>query len=177
MSNEAAIKKKEYDKKSQIQVASGIETWVNPTTGEAREFQTVEKKYYGQAQFWKMYLMDFLSVLGIVESKQLDVICYIMENTQPSNNVFIGTLEGIAKGAKVSKTTANTAVQKLLGANFMTRIQSGVYQINPAVMVKGSELKKRSLVIEYNEVKAEEQQKQMELDDFIEVEAEVIESD
>lgn len=169
MTEKGLEKSKVYDQKNQIQVASGIETWVNPNTGEAREFQTVEKKYYGQAQFWKMYLMDFLSVLGIVESKQLDVICYIMENTQPSNNIFIGTLTKISEGAGVSRATANTAVQKLLGANFMSRIQSGVYQINPAVMVKGSEQKKRSLVIEYNEVKAGEQQKSLEESGIIEV--------
>lgn len=148
---------KTYNEKAQMQVCSGIETWVNPKTGEAREFQTIEKRYYGQDQFWKLYLMDFLSVLGIVESKQLKVICHIMENTDPGSNLFIGTLDKIAEGAGVSRGTANSAVQKLLGANFMRRIQVGVFQINPSVMVKGSELKKRSLVIEYNEYGATNQ--------------------
>ena len=55
------------------------EIWVNPRTGEERYFQSIQKTYYGRKNFWKLYLQDFLAVLGILESKQLDVICYIME--------------------------------------------------------------------------------------------------
>lgn len=138
-----------YDNQSKTLISSGLETWVNPDTGEAREFQTIEKKVYGQRHFWKMYMFDFLAVLGIVESKQLDVIAYIMENTSPYDNVFYGTYESIADGAGVSRGTAYTAIQKLVAANFMVKIHNSVYRINPSVMVKGSEQKKRSLVIEY----------------------------
>ena len=45
--------------------------------------------------FWKLYLGDFLPVLGIVESKQVDILIYILENTQPSTNMFVGTYKTI----------------------------------------------------------------------------------
>ena len=52
---------------------------------------------YGTKNFWKCYLMDFLTVLGIIDSKQLDVFIYIVENTSQGNNMFIGTYSKIAK--------------------------------------------------------------------------------
>lgn len=127
------------------------EIWVNPRTGEERYFQSIQKTYYGQKNFWKLYLQDFLAVLGILESKQLDVICYIMEHTD-SQNLFIGTLDKIARESGVSRATVNRAIQRLKGANFMTNTDTpSVYRINPAVMVQGSELKKRGLLITYSE--------------------------
>ena len=35
--------------------------------------------------------MDFLQVLGILDSKQVDILVYILENTEPANNTFVGT--------------------------------------------------------------------------------------
>ena len=35
--------------------------------------------------------MDFLSILGIIDNKQVDIFIYIVENTNQSNNVFLGT--------------------------------------------------------------------------------------
>ena len=60
-------------------------------TGEIIVVDQISKRIYGQKNFWKMYLMDFMSVLGIIDSKQLDVFIYIAENTNPSTNTFIGT--------------------------------------------------------------------------------------
>lgn len=126
--------------------------WVNSRTGEVRVMQNIEKRYYGQKHFWKMYLMDFLAVLGIVESKQLDVICYIMENTQAETNLFIGTQKKIAEELGLCRQTVAEAMRKLQSCNFMTKTDTpGVYRINADVMVKGSEAKKRGLVITYNE--------------------------
>lgn len=49
--------------------------------------------------------MDFLSVLGIMDSKQVDIFIYIVENTNQSNNVFLGTYDKIAKDVGVSRPT------------------------------------------------------------------------
>ena len=66
-------------------------------TGEIIEVDQITKKVYGQKNFWKLYLGDFLPVLGIVESKQVDILIYILENTQPSTNMFVGTYKTIQK--------------------------------------------------------------------------------
>lgn len=147
-------KMKAYNEEIGLSVESDTDVWVNQRTGEMREFQNVEKVYYGQRQFWKLYLQDFLAVLGIFESKQLNVICYIMENTDQRTNVFVGTMAEIAKACDCSRATVNTAIQRLLGANFLTQMKiKSMYRVNPNVMFQGSEFKKRGIMISYTEDK------------------------
>lgn len=147
-------KMKLFNERDNSLIDTEMDEWVNTRTGEQRVMQNVEKVYYGQRQFWKLYMQDFLAVLGIFESKQLEVVCYIMENTDPSTNLFIGTMTNIAREIGVSPTTVNNAIQRLKGANFMVVTETpSVYRVNPDIMVKGSEAKKRGLVITYTEDK------------------------
>ena len=41
---------------------------IDKETGEIIEVDQITKKVYGQKNFWKLYLSDFLPVLGIVEN-------------------------------------------------------------------------------------------------------------
>ncbi len=82
-------------------------------TGEIIVVDQISKRIYGQKNFWKMYLMDFMSVLGIIDSKQLDIFIYIAENTNPSTNIFIGTYKKISKDVNVSQPTISTIMKKL----------------------------------------------------------------
>lgn len=125
---------------------------VDLDTGEEMYLQAINKPYYGQKHFWKVFLLDFLAVLGIIESKQLDVVVYVMEHTSPYNNQFQGRYEDIAEDLNISKTTVFKTFKKLLNCNFLTKTKlRGVYQVNPAVMVQGSAAKQRGLLIQYNE--------------------------
>lgn len=130
-------------------------------TGEYIEVDQITKRVYGQKQFWKIYLMDFLQILGIVESKQLEVLIYILEHTEPANNTFIGSQRDIANNAKVSLYTVSKIMIKLQNSNFIKKIKNNVYQISPQIMMKGSEYKKTLLLNYYiynnekNEVKNE----------------------
>ena len=51
--------------------------------------------------------MDFLAVLGIMDSKQLDIFIYIVENTNQSTNLFIGTYRKIAGDLSCSLDTVS----------------------------------------------------------------------
>ena len=96
-------------------------------TGEIIVVDQISKRIYGQKNFWKMYLMDFMSVLGIIDSKQLDIFIYIAENTNPSTNTFIGTYKKISKDVNVSQPTISTIMKKLQANNFIKKIQNGVW--------------------------------------------------
>lgn len=117
-------------------------------TGEVIEVDQITKRALNQRQFWKIYLMDFLQVLGVVDSKQLDILIYILEHTEPANNTFIGTYSKIQENAKVSRPTVTTIMKKLQEHGFIKRVQNGVYQVNPNIMLKGNEHKK-SLLLNY----------------------------
>jgi len=94
--------------------------------------------------------MDFLTVLGIIDSKQLDVFIYIVENTHPSTNTFIGTYAKIAKDVGVSKPTISTILKKLQENNFIKRVQNGVWAVNPNILMKGNDTKRQILLSYYN---------------------------
>ncbi|MDP7981530.1 replication/maintenance protein RepL [Bacillus sp. WLY-B-L8] len=141
-------KNMEYYADIQTLLGEKKKIFVDTETGEKIHVNQITKRAYGQKQFWKLYLMDFLSVLGILENKQLDVLIYILEHTEQATNTFIGTYKKISKGANVSEPTIAKIMKKLQENNFITKIQNGVWQVNPNIMMKGSEHKK-SLLLNY----------------------------
>lgn len=143
---------KQYRKdQNGVLVEDSMRRLVDPETGEEVWLQGVEKVYCGQKHFWKLYLFDFLAVLGIFNSKQLDVVAWICEHTDSNNNLLMATQAKIADESGVSKTWVNSVIQKLKAAKFMRQISPGVYMLNPEVLMKGGEAKKRGLMITYNE--------------------------
>ena len=93
----------------------------------------------------------FLQVLGILDSKQVDILVYILENTEPANNTFVGTYARIQKETGISQMTISRVLKKLQDANFLKKIQNGVWQVSEQIMMKGSEHKKQLLINYYRE--------------------------
>lgn len=136
---------KEYNCDTQIRVDSKAKTYVSDM-GEQIHVVEVEKKYYGNENFWKIFLLDFLTVLGIVESKQLTAFVYIMENIQPSTNLVIATITKISEETGVSVPTVRRLIKKLLEVEFLTKVQTGVYMVSPQYLYKGNPYKKNILI-------------------------------
>lgn len=146
----------EYVSSTQTLVGQQRRRLVDQDTGEVIEVDQITKRALGQKQFWKIYLMDFLQVLGGFEYKQLDVLIYILENTESSNNTFIGTYRSLEKNVGVSYDTVRRTMTTLQKKGFMKRISNGVYQISANIMMKGSEHKKSLLLNYYDDSKIEE---------------------
>ena len=141
----------QYNEKQQVLYENKYRSLVDQKTGEVIEVQQVIKKAYGQKQFWKIYLMDFLQILGVLDSKQVDIFVYIIENTEPANNTFIGTYDQIEKNVNVSRPTIAKIMKKLQENNFIKKIHNSVWQVNPDIMMKGSHFKKSLLINYYDE--------------------------
>lgn len=138
---------------TQTLVGQQKRTLVDKETGEHIHVDQITKRVYGTKQFWKVYLMDFLSILGIIDSKQLDVFVYIAENTNPSTNMFIGTYRSISNDANVALSTVTRIMKKLQENNFIMKKQNGVYLVNPNIMMKGNDHKRQMLLSYYEEEK------------------------
>lgn len=143
------MKSLEYNSNTQTLIGTKKKSLIDQETGEIIEVDQITKRSLGQKQFWKIYLLDFLQILGVLESKQVDVLIYILENTNESNNTYIGTYRKTAEGSKVALETARKVIKKLQDNNFLTKIQNGVYQVSPLIMMKGSEHKKQLLLNYY----------------------------
>ncbi len=150
-------KSMEYVSQTQTLIGQQRKRLVDQDTGEIIEVDQITKRAYGQKQFWKIYLMDFLQVLGVLDSKQIDILIYILENTEAANNTFIGTYTKIQAEVGVSRPTVATVMKKLQDNNFIKRVQNGVWQVSANILMKGSEHKKSLLLNYYDDGgKAEE---------------------
>lgn len=120
-------------------------------TGEQYTAQGIKKTFLGTKQFWKLYLSDFLTVLGLCDSRQLDVLIYVLDNTDARTNLFLGTYDKIVEDTGISRPTVCRIMRKLLDNNFITRRNNGVYRVNPNLLCKGDEWHRRALFIEYED--------------------------
>lgn len=138
-----------YSADTQVLIGERRRLLIDPETNETILVDQITKRSYGTKQFWKVYLMDFLTVLGIIDSKQLDIFIYIAENTNASNNLFVGTYSKIAKDVGVSKPTISAIMKKLQDNHFIKKVQNGVWFVNPNILMKGGDYKRQILLSYY----------------------------
>ena len=132
----ADVKKQlEYSEATQTLVGQQRRELMDTKTGELMHVDQITKMVYGSKNFWKCYLMDFLSVLGIMDSKQVDLFIYIVK---------------IAKDVGVSRPTIAKIMKKLQENNFIKRMQAGAWLVNPNILMKGND-NKRQILLSYYE--------------------------
>ena len=142
-------KQLEYIENTQTLIGSKRRNIMDVDTGEMMTVDQITKRVYGTKNFWKCYLMDFLTVLGVLDSKQVDIFIYIVENTNQSNNTFLGTYDKIANDVGVSRPTIARIMKKLQENNFVKRIQNGAWLVNPNILMKGNDSKRQILLSYY----------------------------
>lgn len=139
----------EYNSNTQTLIGTERRDLLDMKSGEVFQVDQITKRVYGTKNFWKCYLMDFLGVLGIIDSKQLDVFVYIAENTNQSNNIFIGTYQKISDDVGVCRQTVANIMKKLQENNFIKKVQNGVWLVNPNILMKGNDNKRQILLTYY----------------------------
>lgn len=140
----------DYIQDTQTLVGQQRRELMDTKTGELMHVDQITKRVYGSRNFWKCYLMDFLTVLGIIDSKQVDVFIFIVENTNQANNTFLGTYKHISKEVGVSEPTIAKIMKKLQANNFIKKIQNGAWLVNPNILMKGND-NKRQILLSYYE--------------------------
>ena len=74
--------------------------------------------------------MKFLKGLGIKDSRQIAIFLYIMTNTDPTTNLFIGTYKRIAFDVGCSEATIAKVMKTLQEHQFLTKLQNGVWMVD-----------------------------------------------
>lgn len=144
-----------YDKNANIKYITK-ETKYKDETGEHIIKETeIYKKHYGGKFFYRVWLSDLLNALGLLNNnKELDILFYVLDNMKSDNN-FIGTYRSIAEDTNISLSTVTRIFKKMNEVNLITKVQNGVYKVNPALIIQGDNSKKKRLVIEYENIKNE----------------------
>lgn len=143
----------EYIQDTQTLIGSRKRELLDVQTGEQIFVDQITKRIYGSKNFWKCYLMDFLTVLGIIDSKQLDVFIFIVENTNQINNIFLGTYKHISEQTGCSSRTIAKIMKKLQENNFIKKIQNGAWLVNPNILMRGNDTKRQILLSYYESEK------------------------
>lgn len=113
----------------------GTQEYINADTGELIEMQVsdIEERDFN---FKKVWMKDFLNAMELVGNKKTKVAYYIVDSVKKDNTIGF-TYEEIAEELNCSRKTVGEVVNALLKANFMRKIRTGAYHINPNLIFKG----------------------------------------
>ena len=145
------MEKKRVRKKTQTIV--GTQRYINADTGEILETTVIEKEVDRDFNFHKIWLNDLMSVLNLIGGKKLDILKYLLSEMRTQDNTISVTYRQIEKELNTSQKTIAETMKILQEANFITKVQNGLYMVNPDVIVRGKSSKKDALMIKYVEAK------------------------
>jgi len=127
----------------------GTKRLIDPETGE-EVIATVEIVNGDRKFGWEaVWLGTLLETLEIITNKGFKVAKFLLSERIRGENVVIATIPFIAQKTGLSEKTVRTIMKKLIEANFITRIQRGVYRVNPAVIWRGNESKRQAILIKF----------------------------
>jgi predicted transcriptional regulator len=131
----------------------GVKKYIDPETGE-EVIATVEvvngNRKYGWEAIW---LSTLLETLEVITNKGFKVVKFLLSERIRNENLVVATIRQIAKATGLSEKTVRIIIKKLLDANFITRVQKGVYRVNPAVIWRGNEANRQAILIKFGNEK------------------------
>lgn len=126
----------------------GTQAYINKDTKEVENFEVIQMEDR-DFNFEKIWLAHILEAIDSIGNKKLRVVRYLLENRSKNNNIILGTIRSIAKDCGVGTQCVQTTIAALIESNFMTRIQQGAYQINPAIIFKGRSKSRMNILYQY----------------------------
>ena len=131
-----------------VKVVGQVE-YLHTNTGELETMNvtTVEERDFN---FTKVWLTDLLSKLGIISNSKTKFAYWFLDHLNRENMVTM-TYRQLADKSGYSYKTVSQTMQALIGANFIVKVNTGCYMVNPDVMFKGAKNTRQNLLIQYND--------------------------
>ena len=128
----------------------GTETYIKQDTGEIAEMQVV-KIEERDANFHKLWLGHILQSIDLIGNQKLNLrfgywttwIAIISLSWHKENRWKIG----------MSTKTVSTTIKALVESNFLNKINSGAYRVNPDVLFKGGKDNRLNVLFYSTEMK------------------------
>lgn len=135
----------------------GHETYIKQDTGELAEMQVVQIEER-DANFHKLWLGHILQSIDLIGNQKTKLAFWILDNLN-SENQLIMTQRKIAEKTGMSTKTVNATISALIESNFLIKINSGAYRVNPDVMFKGGKESRLNVLLQYRNEKADDMNK------------------
>ena len=139
-------------------VYKGTQRLIDEQSGEVIE---VDKLYRKQTSgnFHKAYLIQLISMMDLIGGKKFQVVNYILDNIQWSNNTLIATVKELVETANTSTKTVNTTLKILEEGNIIKR-RTGALMLNPELLMRGDDQKQKYLLLEFGNFEQEANEKE-----------------
>jgi predicted transcriptional regulator len=130
-------------------IYKGRRRLIDESTGEVIEADELLRTESSQ-NFVKAYMSHIVMMLNLVGGKKIKVVNYILDNIHWSNNTLIATNREIAKKTGISyKTVADTL--RILEESQIIKRKTGAIMLNPNLLLKGDESKKKYMLVKFEE--------------------------
>ena len=139
------------DKTTRKKVKSiGKETYIKQDTGEITDMQVIniEERDFN---FHKIWLEHILTSIDIIGNQKTRLAFWIMNNLDKENRLIM-TQRMIAEKTKMSTKTVTETLKALISSNFLQKVQSGVYRVNPNIVFKGGKNQRIDVLLQYRAI-------------------------
>ena len=126
----------------------GHEQWANPRTGELEDFQVVsiEDRDFN---FHKVWLESIINSMDLLGNQKTRLAFWIISQLNKDNQLIMNQRQ-IAEKSGISLKTVSVTTKALMDSNFLRKINSGAYCINPDVLFKGTRNGRLNVLLQYN---------------------------
>lgn len=131
----------------------GHQEYINRDTGEITNMQVVNIEER-DANFHKLWLGHILQSIDLIGNQKTKLAFWILDNLN-SENQLIMTQRKIAEKSGISYQTVSLTIKALIESNFLIKINSGAYRVNPDVLFKGGKDNRLNVLLQYHDEKEE----------------------
>lgn len=98
--------------------------------------------------FDKVWTSQLAAVLDLAGSKPIKILAWFIEG-RDHENMIIGTYAKIAEKVGCSVDSVKVTIKILLGGGVISKVQTGVYRVNPDLVWKGGYGRRQAILLEY----------------------------
>lgn len=140
--------KKQVTTRKKVKVV-GTESYINRATGEIKDMQVIDIEER-DFNFHKLWLQNILNSIDLIGNKKTKLAFWIIQHLNKENQLIM-TQRKIADATKMSLDTVRLTMKALMDSNFLLRINSGAYVVNPDVVFKGGKTDRLNVLIQYHQ--------------------------
>lgn len=126
----------------------GSETYIKQDTGELKDMQVIEIEER-DFNFHKVWLQHILNSIDLIGNQKTKLAFWIIEHLNKENQLIM-TQRKIADKTGMSLDTVRLTMKALMDSDFLIKINSGAYMVNPDVIFKGGKTDRLNILIQYH---------------------------
>lgn len=148
MSKNLPAKKSKSQQTSKKVKFVGTQKFVNTSTGEIVDMAVtdIEDRDFN---FSKVWMRNFIATLDMVGNQKTHVAFWVIDHLNRENQL-VCTFREMANQIGCSYQTVATTMKILQDADFLRKVQSGVYMVDPDILFKGSHKQRLTLCMDYH---------------------------